>query len=146
MKTVWKYSIKTEAERLIHCAHQIAVGFYRANNFIVLPYTPKIKNVNIVTFPYLSYNKIPRFWEKVKPINVEVLPVVVNLKLLSETSLLLETEHLPKPNFDNVRELWEKVQDGLISEIYKIMPAKKVLLIKLLFTQLLSAQAQVSIL
>ena len=53
VKTVWEYSIKTEAERLLHCAHQMAVGFYRVNNFIVLPYTPKIGGAHIVTFPDL---------------------------------------------------------------------------------------------
>ena len=125
MKTVWEYSTKTEAERLLHCAHQIAVGFYRANNFIVLPYTPKIKNVNIVTFPFLPYNKIPRFWEKVKPINIEVLPVVVDPELLSKTSELLEIENLPQPNFEKIRKLWDLAQNEIISEIYKIIPVKK---------------------
>ena len=63
VKTVWENSSKSEAERLLHCAHQMAVGFYRVNNFIVLPYTPKIDNVHIVTFPDFPYNTISIFFE-----------------------------------------------------------------------------------
>ena len=68
MKTVWKYSEKTEAERLVLTAHQISVGFYKNNNFIVLPYNPSIDKAHIVTFPDLKYTNITRFWEQSKKV------------------------------------------------------------------------------
>jgi len=125
VKTVWEYSIKTEAERLLHCAHQMAVGFYRVNNFIVLPYTPKIGGAHIVTFPDLPYNKIPRFWEKIKKIDIQVLPIRVNKSILEQTAKLLEKADLPAPEFENTKNQWGKAQNEILSEIYRIIPSKK---------------------
>ena len=69
MKSVWDYSLETEALRLIHCARQMVVGFYRINNCVVLPYTLKVNNDLTVTFPDLRFQEIPAFWEKVKKID-----------------------------------------------------------------------------
>jgi hypothetical protein len=123
--TVWKYSIKTEAERLLHCAHQVSIGFFRANNFIVLPYTPKTSAMNTVTFPDIPYKQIPRFWERVKGIDVINLPVKCDQKLKDEVEKLLESAGLPAPNFKDIQKLWAKAEKSVIKEIYKIIPAKK---------------------
>lgn len=125
METVWKCSSETEAERLIHCAHQIVVRFYRVNNFIVLPYNPGVNNANIVTFPDLPYNKIPRFWEKVKRVDVTNLPLKVDKQLLSEVIGLLSNGDNSLPDFEKTKNLWQKAEKDIIAEIYNIMPKYK---------------------
>lgn len=130
-KTTWEYSRETEAKRLLHTAHQIAVGFYRVNNFIVLPYGKDYKDKSIVTFPDLSYYKIPRFWEKVKRIDVKTLPIKASPLLVKQVENLLRSENLPRPNYLHTKNLWEKASANVISEIYKIMPDKKNMIKKL---------------
>jgi biotin operon repressor len=125
MVTLWEYTIKTEAERLLHCARQMAVGFYRVNNFIVLPYSPKVKSVNIVTFPELPYHQIPRFWKKVSFIDIQTLPIKVDSAILSQTMKLLGAVKLPNADYVKTRQIWNKAQNEVISEIYRVMPVYK---------------------
>lgn len=124
VKTEWVYSTETETKRLLHCARQIAVGFYRINNFIVLPYSPKVKNQLIVTFPDLQYTRIPRFWEKVKHLDVDDLPLTIEPRIVKWIKTLLEADKLPKPDYLKTQKLWAKAQNEIISEIYRIMPEK----------------------
>lgn len=122
----WEYSTKTEAERLIHTAHQIIVGFYKTNNFIVLPYNPNDNlDTNVVTFPNLEYTSIRRFWDQVRKIDVHNLPVQVNSKLLNEVLNILESAKLPKCRFEKTKRIWDKAEKEVINEIYKIVPNKK---------------------
>src|SRR3989344_7628589 len=130
MKTVmnvstWEYSTKTEGLRLIHCAHQIIVGFYKTNNFIVLPHNPNILNTHVVTFPDLPYTKITRFWEQVKKVDVAVLPIKTDPKLVDEVVKMLESSYLPITKFTNLKKLWQKAEKDVLKEIYKIIPNKK---------------------
>ncbi len=125
MKTVWEYSEKTEAERLIHTAHQMAVDFYRANNFIVLPYAPNIDNPLIVTFPDLSYKNISKFWDKVKKVDVLDYPLVIRKDLLDQTISLIKTSNLNSVNFESVKNNWGKAQKDVLDMIYKVMPSKR---------------------
>jgi len=125
LKTVWEYSLKTEAERLLHTAHQIAVGFYKVNNFVVLPYGPDYKNNSIITFPNLPYHKISRFWEKVKKVNVDQIPVVSPNGLVEETIKLLKEASLKEPDINEARKIWGKAQNELIDKIYEVIPSKK---------------------
>jgi hypothetical protein len=131
MKTVWKYSLKTETLRLIHCAHQIVVGFYKTNNFIVLPNNPGVANANIVTFPHLSYAKVPRFWEEVKKVDVHDLPTKCNQKTFEATADLLLNSNILKPDFTKTQRLWRKAEKDIIDEIYKVLPGKKGLIKKI---------------
>ena len=110
---------------MIQCAYQIIIGFYKTNNFIVLPYNPNINSVNIVTFPNLPFNKIPRFWEQAKKSNVKNLPVKIDRNLLKTTSNLLQKELTKKPNFEKVKKLWSEAEKNIIEEIYKVIPNKK---------------------
>lgn len=123
-KSVWKYSIESESNRLIHCAHQIVVGFYKTNNFIVLPINPSVNNTHIVSFPNYPYTKIPRFWEKVKKVDVNDLPVIIDKDLLSAVSKTIESK-IKVPEFEKTKSLWSKAEKNIISEIYKILPSKK---------------------
>lgn len=123
--STWGYSVKTEAERLIHCAHQIIVGFYKTNNFIVLPYNPNVLNTHIVTFPDLSYTKIGRFWEQSKQVDVNTLPIQVDPKLTNRVIEMMESSNLPKCQFEKIKKLWKKAEKEIINEIYKVIPSKK---------------------
>lgn len=125
LKTEWIYSKKTEAERLIHCAHQIVVGFYRVNNFIILPYNPNITNANIVTFPNLPYNQIKRFWQKAKIINVNNYPFITNISLLESVTKLLENANLKTINFEEIKKIWTKAEKEILNNIYDILPQKR---------------------
>lgn len=125
MKTVWEYSIESEANRLIQCAYQIIIGFYKTNNFIVLPYNPNINSANIVTFPLLPYTKISRFWEQAKKSNIKDLPVKIDKNLLKTIINLLQKELTKKPDFAKVKKLWSKAEKNVIEEIYKIIPNKR---------------------
>lgn len=132
IKTVWKYSVKTEAERLIHTAHQITVGFYRVNNFIVLPFNPNSQTSHTVTFPDLPYHQIPRFWKQVKRLNISIFPLAFDKNLLNQIIRLMEKSKLPTPNYEKIRKTWEKVQDEVLHEIYRLIPAKKGLIEKII--------------
>jgi len=125
MLTTWEYSVKTEAERLIHCAHQIVVGFYKTNNFLVLPHTPNNSDSQVVIFPDLNYQKISRFWEKVTKVNIDNLPMVIDLNIIEQVSNLILENNIKKPEFGKVKMLWEKVETEVIGEIYKVIPSKK---------------------
>jgi len=125
MKTVWEYSPQTEALRLLHCAHQIAVGFYKINGFTPLPLSHAIKSDRVVSFPDLPYLSLPRFWEDVKKINVGDLPLVAPPKLVDQTVTLLTAANLPAPNFATTKALWSKHQNKILTEIFTQIPGKK---------------------
>lgn len=125
MLTTWEYSVKTEVERLIHVAHNIVNGFFKTNNFIVLPYNPNSKNASIVTFVDFNYNCIFRFWEQVKRANVIDLPMSIDVKLVKNVVDLIGVKTINKPNFEKVKQLWEKAETKVIEEIYRVIPSKK---------------------
>lgn len=131
VQTTWVYSEKTEAERLLQIAHQISVGFYRVNNFIVLPFNPKIQNAHTVTFPDLPYNNIPRFWEQVKKIDVSESPMRLDPKLVNQVIKLSQKANLPVPDYAKIQKTWQKAESEILAEIYKIIPSKKNLIKKI---------------
>ncbi len=123
--TNWEYSIESEANRLIQCAYQIIIGFYKTNNFIVLPYNPNVNSANIVTFPLLTYTKIARFWEQAKKSNIKDLPIKINKDLLNSIINLLQKELTKGPSFTKIKKLWSKAEKQVLEEIYKVLPSKK---------------------
>ncbi len=125
MKTTWEYSPKSEALRVIHSAHQIVSGFYRINNFFVLPYSNKIALTSIVKFPDLPFNTIPRFWEKAKQANVKTFPIRSDKKTIISVINLLKNQNYPKPDYSNVQSIWDKAENEFFNEVSKLMPDKK---------------------
>ncbi len=134
MLTTWEYSVKSEAERLIYCAHNIVNGFYKTNNFIVLPLNPNSNNSQIVTFPDLPYNSISRFWEQAKKIDLNKIPGNISQDLMDMVSDLMVKGKIS--NFklpaspagrqtSKTKELWEKVETEVVAEIYKVLSSKK---------------------
>jgi hypothetical protein len=132
MKTVWEYSTNSEAERLIQTAHQIIIGFYKTNNFIVLPYTPNVSGVNIVSFPILPYTKISRFWDEAKKAIITNFPIVCNKKTVEAVERLLQKEVAAKPNFIKTQRLWQKAEKAVMVEICKMLPDKRDVIKKLI--------------
>ncbi|MFA7300827.1 MAG: helix-turn-helix domain-containing protein [Candidatus Shapirobacteria bacterium] len=124
MLTTWEYSVKTEAERLIHVAHSISNGFFKTNNFVVLPYSSNSKNSSIVTFPDLPYQKISRFWKTVKTIDVDNLPLKIDPKLADDVKKMVVDNKLNTAKFEKIKILWEEVETEVINEIYKVIPSK----------------------
>jgi len=131
MKTVWEYSSRSEAERLLHSAHQIIVGFYKTNNFIVLPYNPHALNINVVIFPELAYAKVPRFWKEARQTNVSNLPIICSQETVKEIENLLNISKISEPNFVKTQKQWQKAEKEVIKEIYKVLPNKKNVIKKL---------------
>ncbi len=124
MQTVWDYSPRHEAERLIHCAHQIATGFFRVNGFITLPY-PAILGDHIVSIPNLPYLSVPRFWQRSSRIDLSTLPIIAPKDLVDETEELIKRANLPKPDFSKLQKVWDKNQDEIMDTIYNLIPHKK---------------------
>lgn len=123
-QTKWEYSLETEARRILHSAHQIAVGFYDLNNFLVLPFGTSAKGENIVLFPDLNFQSIPRFWDRIKTINISHFPIQAPVNLLQELEELLKSANLPKPNFTEAESLWRKFEEQIIESIYNVLSSE----------------------
>lgn len=130
--STWEYSEKTEAERIIFNAQQIAIGFYKTNNFIVLPYIPTSQNLQTVVFPNLEYNKIPRFWEQAKKIDIDNKLIANNPKLVESVSIQIQKLKIKTPNYENIKKLWARAEINILNEIYKFLPTKKDIIKKII--------------
>lgn len=126
--TTWEWSPESEAKRTIHCAHQIATGFFRANNFLIQPYIEgltfnrRMSTANIVLMPDISYQTIPRFWQRCGRVNVSDLPLKVPADLLAKITHLLQPVLSDKIDTPRVKSLWDKHQEKIIAEIYHLIP------------------------
>src|SRR3989338_2430023 len=121
MRTIWEYSSRTEALRLLHCARQIASGFYKANGFLVLPY-PAPAQPNVVSFPRLPYLTIPRFWQRSSRLDIRTYPFTTPKDLLVTTQQLLASNPLPSPDFSLLQLQWSKHQNQILRAIYSLIP------------------------
>lgn len=128
MNTVWDYSLTTEANRILHIAHGVATGFFRINNFLVMPYGKSKADGNIVTLPDLPYLSIPRFWERSARIDVRSTPSIkmtVPPDLTAQTQRLISSLPQTTPPIENTRKTWSKFQDKIIKQIYNLIPSQK---------------------
>lgn len=125
MKTVWEYSLQTEALRLLHSAHQIAVGFYKLNGFTPLPSLKNLKSDRVVSFPALPYSTIPRFWDQARKIDVSTLPISADPQLVAQIIPLLSALKLAPPHMTHVKKLWQTHQAKILRQIFDLVPAKK---------------------
>lgn len=124
MKTTWQYSPKIEASRLLHTARQIANHFYRINGFVVLPHWQKHLPENAVIFPHLAYHTLPRFWDKVKRLPIDQLPVTAPPQLISGLADLL-TSTQPPPHTQSLKNQWQTAQAPLMTAITAVIPQAK---------------------
>lgn len=125
MATTWEFSLETETLRVLHTARQISTGFYRVNNFLLVPFGQKVTLPNQVTFPDLPYTTIPRFWEKVRKVDDTKLPISAPVGVISETRALLEKTDIKAPDMTNVQSSWQGIEKKFLSEVYRIIPSKR---------------------
>jgi hypothetical protein len=123
IESVWDWSLETEALRVLKCAQQIAVGFFRANNFYLQPYQEKNSGSIAVLFPDLPYHTILKFWDRVKKIK-DVLPIEADPELVKSITKLLKKANFPQPDYQSTKNIWAKAQTHVISEINKIIPSR----------------------
>lgn len=123
--TTWVYSIKTDAKRILHCAHQMAVGFYKINNFIVLPNFQATNSSNIVIFPKIRYQDVPKFWHKVTKIDIYSTPFVIEEKLQNDFYNLISKNALQEPKYKHLVKKWKIAEHDVISTIYDLLPEKE---------------------
>src|SRR3990167_8431261 len=124
INTTWEYSLDTEAERILHIAHQMSAGFFRVNNFYVLPLHYKTtQQASFVKFPDLPFNTIPRFWKKAKQLNIYSWVPLINNKGLKEKKVfekikaLLKNCNLPEPSCERIKQKWDKASPEIFDEI-----------------------------
>jgi hypothetical protein len=120
--------LDTETERILHTAHQVSVGFYKLNNFIVLPKSSKALGTNLVIFPDLNYKSISRFWSKTTKIDIYTDPFTIDPKLRSDFKNLLANYKPETPNYLHTKTIWEKAEKEILTTIYDLLPSKKNLL------------------
>lgn len=125
MTTTWEFSPQTEAQRLIHSAHQIVIGFYKANGFLVLP--PSFpQDSQTISFPDLPYTTIPRFWDRCKKINIGTkLPLSIPDELINPVVALLEKNPFPKPDFSVIQNTWSADEKAVLNIISDLSPSQK---------------------
>lgn len=128
MKTTWEFSLQTEVSRVVDVAKSIATGFFRLNNFYILPKINRDISGQCVVFPDLNYQRIPRFWEKVRVVKDETFPIKVSKVLAEGVGNILAKRLLRKPEFDVTRKLWDTAQSEILQAIFDILPSKKGLL------------------
>src|SRR3989338_3502066 len=121
MKTEWNWSVETEAQRIIHCAKQIQTGFYQSQGFLVMPGQYLKINRDIVVFPELKTESIPRFWSKVGQANINDLPVSKDKELIDGIVGCLKDFKLNEPKMEKLKALWNKGQDQIIRQIETVL-------------------------
>ncbi len=132
MKVVqsWDYSLETEAKRLLHTAHQLAIYFYQTNGFIVLPQATRPLPDQAVVFPELPYHTIPRFFQRAKKINVDT-PLTPNLDVVAELTELLRLANVPPeqtPAARHLQQQWQKQGAAILETLNDILPQTSTLL------------------
>ena len=106
---------------MIHTAHSIANGFFRANNFFVAPYREVSQTSQTVPFPELPYQTIPRFWDRVKRVDIRNFPLEFDPKLISGVAGLLKGRSLEEPEMTMVKKTWAKAGGEILAGIEKIL-------------------------
>ncbi len=129
MKILWKWDFNSEAQRIIHTAHQIIINFYQKNNFYILPfkkYKYLCNGENIVYFPKINTKKINNFWKKVKNVNISVWPLIKNKYLINYLINYLKNDLKLKPiNNEKLINSWKKIEKKVIKTIFYIFNNKK---------------------
>ncbi len=119
-KTIWNYSLYTEAVRILQIAYDIKNGFFQKKGFYVLPYLVP-SHPRMVFFPKLEFEKFPHFWEKVKnrsqvlverndPIIEEIIGAIPQSYFHRSDGIHTEATVHNNNNFHRLRRDWQKVE------------------------------------
>lgn len=114
-KTVWNYSSKTEAERVVFTLKQTLNRFYAHAGFLVLPYLI-FGNGKTVFLPDLSLP--PGFLAKVKKLKIKNF-ADIDAIIVSEIA-----EKLPnnENSVDQTQKQWQKSQKAFWQEFFCLFP------------------------
>lgn len=121
-KTSWIYSSHTEALRILHTAHQVANGFYRLNGFVVVPESYKGDKTHLVILPDLPYIQIPHFWDKVKRLDIDSVPIDAPDDIVKPLEELLHEFPQIAPDFTNLMNLWDRASLDFFDAVYNVIP------------------------
>lgn len=116
MKTIWNYSLQTEAERILPAAHHIRTRFYQKKHFFVLPHIVE-KNSKVICFPNLDYLSIPNFWER-----VAVRENCLQINSPDLVSSLVDLLPEPRLNYTGLKKAWESVAGHLFPRLTTLLP------------------------
>lgn len=124
-KTQWLYSPESETSRILHTAQGIATGFYLVNGFVVVPDTYKGDITELVVFPKLNYMSVPKFWEQVRRIDINNIPVIPPEELFINTNNLVLAHGLHEPEYADLQKTWAQAEDSVLEEIAYLLPGLK---------------------
>lgn len=124
IKTEWDYSTISEAMRIVLTSELIAKGFYKINNYPVLPFdkTKKLKHGHI-KFINLDYKKIPNYWARCTKNTLDnCVENSSDLQLVFEVENLLKQNKTPLYDFSPLQEQWEIVSKEILLELTNVIP------------------------
>jgi len=124
MKTIWEWSLVTEAERIINTAQGIGNGFFHLHHFYALPWDPKISYLHQgVYLPPLSYSTLPDFWHQCLKYDNKNMVLPPQLKDLGEAiTNLLSTLHLPSPDYSSLVKEWDRLSPSFFKLVSTLAP------------------------
>lgn len=98
----------TEAERIIHTAKQVWVGFYEKKGFVVLPELG-VENSGVIVLPNIGLEKIGKVSELLRRTKLN-FPIKTNKEFFTEVVNKLETDGVGELILSRIQEEWKKVE------------------------------------
>ncbi|MFH1244459.1 MAG: helix-turn-helix domain-containing protein [bacterium] len=124
MKTIWDWSIQSEAERVIDTARPIANGFFHLHHFYPLPWTPKTDYLHQgVYLPTLSHLTLPDFWHRVLSYddkNMSLPPQLADLH--HAITQQLSTLQLTPPDYSALQAQWITLAPRFFRLLHSVAP------------------------
>ncbi|EKD79747.1 MAG: hypothetical protein ACD_40C00324G0001 [uncultured bacterium] len=111
MKTIWDWSLGSEAKRMIGSAHSISNGFFHLHHFYPFPWDPQTSYLHQgVYLPPLSYLSLPDFWHRSLTYDNQSMSLPPQLSDLHQAIISqLSSLHLPTPDFSALQKQWDSI-------------------------------------
>jgi len=123
--TIFRYSRKTEALRLLFTAKKLATNQYQDRGYLILPQKPAQPAANLVIFPDLPYYSILKFWHRVMAVR-QTTPPLTPQPLLQETMKLIEFNQAEaNSKRKKLANSWQKISPAFRQNLFEIIPAAK---------------------
>lgn len=122
MKTIWDWSLKSEAERITYACTNTANGFYGNQGYLVLPSPSHDTNPKTsVYLPSLHYDTIPRFWDRVSKLNMDKADVKETNPFILPLSTMLAAKDLKSPANHALESIWSKHGQKIFTSLCSIL-------------------------
>lgn len=111
MKTIWDWSLATEAERIINTAQGIGSGFFHLHHFYPLPWDHNVSYLHQgVYLPQLTFSSLPDFWHRSLKFDSKSMILPPPLADLHQAiSDQLSALDLTSPNFSTLQHEWDNI-------------------------------------